>query len=138
MAGELTDDLLDADLIERLLFECDGDITEVARRLHVRSDRVRRFVFASGGLRRVLDEIDDMAVDEARSVVYRALRDEASFQNRFYAAKVFLSSEAGKRRGFGRESAPHAAIEVKPGGGQTIILKWIDPDPVKVIEGEKT
>lgn len=142
LAGEaeppIRDRALDADEVEGLLFELNGNVSAAAKRLGVRSDRLRAFILASGQLRRALDEVYEGAVDEAVEVLFTALRDSVSFQNRYYAAKEFLRSEAGRRRGFGREGSPQASLEVKDAGsGRTIVLKWIEPDKPKMIEGEK-
>lgn len=132
---------LDVDEVERLLFEHDGDVRLVALDLHVRSDRVRRFINSSGQLRRAQDEVYERGVDEAIGVLFAALRDKHSFQNRFYGAKEFLRSAAGRKRGFGHVEPPAASVEVRESGGaRTIVLKWIDPDPPSLsptIEGEK-
>jgi hypothetical protein len=129
---------LDVDEVEGLIFELDGNVSLIARTLSVRSDRVRAFIMASGTLRRALDEVYEGAVDEAIGVLFKGLRDEASFQNRFYAAKEWLRSGAGHKRGFGQAPAPHASLEIKDGSaGRTIVLKWLEPDPPKLIEGEK-
>jgi hypothetical protein len=141
-AGDLVEkpefsEALNPDLIEGLIFELDGNVSVIAKTLSVRSDRLRAFIMASGQLRRAMDEVYEGAVDEAIGVLFRGLRDEASFQNRFYAAKEFLRSGAGHKRGFGQAHAPHAALEIKDSAaGRTIVLKWLEPDPPKLIEGE--
>jgi hypothetical protein len=129
---------LDSDHVEELIFEHDGNVSEIAKALSVRSDRLRAFIMASGQLRRALDEVFEGAVDEAIGVLFRGLRDEASFQNRFYAAKEWLRSGVGHKRGFGPAVAARAALEIKDSSaGRTIVLKWLEPDPPKLIEGEK-
>lgn len=129
---------LDAERIEELIFELDGNVSLIAKALCVRSDRLRAFIMAKGELRRALDEVYEGAVDEAIGVLFKGLRDEVSFQNRFYAAKEWLRSGAGHKRGFGQQIAPHAQLEIKDGSaGRTIVLKWLEPDPPKLIEGEK-
>lgn len=129
---------LNPDVVEELIFELDGNVSVIAKALSVRSDRLRAFIMASGQLRRALDEVYEGAVDEAIGVLFKGLRDEDSFQNRFYAAKEFLRSGAGRKRGFGQAVAPHAALEIKDSAaGRTIVLKWLEPDPPKLIEGEK-
>ena len=129
---------LNADVIEGLIFEMEGDVSRIAKALSVRSDRLRAFIMAKGELRRAIDEVYEGAVDEAIGVLFKGLRDEASFQNRFYAAKEWLRSSAGHKRGFGQAVAAHAALEIKDSAaGRTIVLKWLEPDPPKLIEGEK-
>lgn len=129
---------LDAETIEDLIFEFDGNVSLIAKSLSVRSDRLRAFIMAKGELRRALDEVYEGAVDEAIGVLFNGLRDEASFQNRFYAAKEFLRSGAGHKRGFGQAPAPMGSLEIKDSAaGRTIVLKWLEPDPPKLIEGEK-
>lgn len=137
--GETLAGPLDVDQVEELIFRFDGNVTDIAKALSVRSDRVRAFIMATGVLRQALDEVYEGAVDEAIGVLFRGLRDEASFQNRFYAAKEWLRSGAGRKRGFGQQIAPHAQLEIKDSSaGRTIVLKWLDPDPPgpKLIEGK--
>jgi hypothetical protein len=127
---------LDVDQIEQMIFELKGDVSEIARRLNVRSDRVRAFVLASSTLRKAVAETDECAIDKAIGVLHRGLASD-SFQNQFYTAKEWLRSGAGKRRGFGGDASP-VSIEVK-GGQRTIQIKWLDPDTTpepRTIEGE--
>lgn len=132
---------LDAERVEELIFELDGNVSAIAKALCVRSDRLRAFIMAKGELRRALDEVYESAVDEAIAVLFKGLRDEASFQNRFYAAKEWLRSGAGHKRGFGQAPAPIGSLEIKDSSqGRTIVLKWLEPDAPdgpKLIEGEK-
>lgn len=132
---------LNAEVVEELIFELDGNVSAIAKALSVRSDRLRAFIMAKGELRRALDEVYEGAVDEAIGVLFKGLRDEGSFQNRFYAAKEWLRSGAGHKRGFGQAVSPHAALEIKDSSaGRTIVLKWLEPDAPaegKLIEGEK-
>lgn len=133
---------LDPAEVLNLIREHDGNVTLIAHALHVRSDRVRKFIEAKRELKEAMAEVYEGAVDEAIGVLFAGLRDEHSFQNRFYAAKEFIKSEAGRKRGFGKDPGLAAQIELKTdgaGGGRTITLKWIDPDappPPKVIDGD--
>lgn len=117
----------DQDEIRELLFAHDGNVTEAAKELGVKPERLRAYVRAMPALTRALDETMDQGVDRAIGVLWAALRDEGSFQNRYYAAKEFLRSEAGRRRGFGpRETA--TSLEVKTSDRATsITIKWLDP-----------
>ena len=65
----------------------------------VRSSRLRKFVAKSQRLCAAIDEVFEGAVDEAVGVLFEGLRDEMSFQNRFYAAKEFLRTGAARRTG---------------------------------------
>ena len=118
---------LDQEQVRNLLMEHDGNVTRAATELGVRPERLRAYVRAVPALNRALDETMDQGVDRAIAVLYEALRDTASFQNRYYAAKEFLRSEAGRRRGFGpRETA--TSLEVKTSDRSTsITIKWLDP-----------
>jgi hypothetical protein len=133
-------DSLDADEVERLIFELVGNVSDIAEALRVRSDRVRAFIAAKPMLKRAMTEVYEGEVDRAVGVLQAALRDADSFQNRFYGAKEWLKSDLGRKRGFGREPGLAATLEVKGGdGGRTITLKWIEPDAPaepKIIEGE--
>ena len=121
------DPSFDQDEIRQLLFQHGGDVTEAAKAIGVKPERLRAYVRAMPALNRALDETMDQFVDQAIGVLREALRDEGSFQNRFYAAKEFLRSEAGRRRGFGpRETA--TSLEVKTSDrATTLTIKWLDP-----------
>lgn len=119
---------LDEAKLEGLLLECDGNIREAAILLDIKSSRLRRFVEASPRLREACAEAIASAVDEAVGVLFEGLRDKNSFQNRFYAAKEFLRTAEGRKRGFGHEASGQATLELKDkGGSRTITLKWIEP-----------
>jgi hypothetical protein len=117
----------DAEEIRELLYAHDGNVTRAAKELGVKPERLRAYVRALPALTRAIDETMDQGVDRAIDVLWDALRDQSSFQNRYYAAKEFLRSEAGRRRGFGpRETA--TSLEVKTSDRATsITIKWIDP-----------
>lgn len=120
--------ILDEGRIEPMLLDHDGSIRLVARELGISSARLRRFVEASPRLRSACEEAFALAVDEAVGVLYEGLRDQNSFQNRFYSAKEFLRSAEGRKRGFGHETSGQATLELKDkGGAKTITLKWIEP-----------
>ena len=132
MTGEIVQFPHDPDLdearIEVLLEQHDGDIGKVARQLGVASSRLRKFVALSPVLCAAIDEVFEGAVDEAVSVLFQGLRDEGSFQNRFYAAKEFLRTATARRRGFGHDASATATLELKDKGGtKTITLRWLEP-----------
>ena len=132
MSGEIIpfphDPDLDEARIEDLIAEHDGDIGKVAKRLGIGSARLRKFVALSPALTAACEEVFEGAVDEAVSVLFQGLRDEGSFQNRFYAAKEFLRTGAARRRGFGHDASATATLELKDkGGSRTITLRWLEP-----------
>jgi hypothetical protein len=141
------DRLLDQEDVAQTLAEHDGDVTQTAKAIGVEPARLRQFVRASPFLKAVIDEAMEQGADRAVEVLFEGLRDEGSFQNRYYAAKEFLRSEKGRQRGFGREAS--ATLEIKAGearaNGGVIELKWIEPprdEPAtsaraKMIEHEK-
>jgi hypothetical protein len=104
----------------------DGNVTKAAVELKVSPERLRRYVEAVPACKRAIEEAMEQGVDRAIDVLFEALRDEGSFQNRYYAAKEFLRSAAGRRRGFGGRETP-AAIEVKNSPAGVITLKWLEP-----------
>jgi hypothetical protein len=119
---------LDEERIIETLLELDGSIAKTAALLDVKSARLRRFVEASPRCRAACEEAIELAVDEAVGVLFQGLRDENSFQNRFYAAKEFLRTAAARKRGFGHEASGQATLELKDkGGAKTITLRWIEP-----------
>ena len=119
---------LDEERIEGLLAEHDGNIGKVAKKIGVSSARLRKFVAMSPVLCAACEEVFEGAVDEAVAVLFEGLRDESSFQNRFYAAKEFLRTGTARRRGFGPEASGQATLELKDkGGSRTITLRWLEP-----------
>jgi len=120
---------LDQDEVRALLFAVDGNVTKAAKELKVDPQRLRAYVQAVPALKRAVAETMEQGVDRAIEVLFEGLHDEHSFQNRYYAAKEFLRSEAGRRRGFGPRETAAAALEVRAGGATpaTITLKWLEP-----------
>lgn len=122
------DPSLDREEIFNALMASDGNVTKVARELGIDPQRLRAYVRAQPALKAAIDETMEQGVDQAIDVLYEGLRDKASFQNRYYAAKEFIRSEAGRRRGFGREPQTQAALEVKTSrDGGVIAIKWLEP-----------
>jgi hypothetical protein len=84
----------------------------------------------------------EQAVDASIQVLWSGLADEGSHQNRFYAAKEWLKSEMGRKRGFGWKPAGVTVINSRSAASpSTIEIKWLEP-PLEapggpVIEGEK-
>jgi hypothetical protein len=115
---------LDQEEVREILMAHDGNVTAAAKELDVDPERLRTYVYAIPALKRAIEETLAQGVDAAVDVLFTALRDQASFQNRYYAAKEFLRSDAGRRRGFGPRE--HAALEVKPLTPATLTLKWLD------------
>jgi hypothetical protein len=123
---------LDAERLRSLLIELNGNITKAAERLRVDSAFLRGFVDRIPRLRLALAEIMERGVDQAVDILYEGLADQASFQNRFYSAKEMLKSDAGRRRGYGREISHN--LEIKPVTRGSLEIKWIDP-PKHDLEG---
>ena len=121
----------DNDPLDRLearsrLIAAKGNVTKAAEAMGVEPERLRAFVKAVPELRRTIEEIVEQGVDASIAVLFEGLNDEGSFLTRFYCAKEFLRSEAGRRRGFGPQIP--GQVEIRPQGGpQAITLKWIEP-----------
>jgi hypothetical protein len=121
---------LDQAEIKALLLELDGDVTQTAKQLGVDPQRLRAYVRAVPALRAAVEETLEQGADAAIAILYEGLRDRGSFQNRYYAAKEFLRSEAGRKRGFGPREPAGAALEVKSGtnaGASIITIRWLEP-----------
>ena len=119
----ISDDLRE---VVAALLEVDGNITLAARKLSIDPEAFRAIVRKTPLLSEAVEEAMERGVDEAVGVLFHGLRDEGSFQNRFYAAKEFLRTEAARRRGFGPRERAEASLEVKSGAGQTTLtLRWL-------------
>lgn len=112
-----------------------GNVSETAAELSLESIELRRMIQKSERLQNVMVEVIERSVDKAIGIIQDGL-DEESYLVKFYAAKEFLRTEAGRRRGFGQPQ--HAQVVEGRGGGATVIvLKWLgdeDAEP-KTIEG---
>lgn len=122
---------LDQERIAELIEAFDGNVSRIADKLGVKPARVRKFIDASPRLRDAVAESFEGLLDEAVDVLIHGLRDEGSFQNRFYAAKALLNSSAARKRGFGQAGSAAAALEISSNGAgaRAIVLKWIEPPP---------
>ena len=127
----------DADRIECLLLEYDGNIGRIAKALGVGSRRLRKFIAMSTRLSEAVEEVFEGAVDEAVAVLFEGLRDEGSHQTRFYAAKEFLRTGSARRRGFGLEASGQATLELKDKGGSRTITLAGGSRPPKVPKGDR-
>ena len=115
----------------RALEESRGNVSAAADRLGVGSAELRRKIMKSELLGAAMTEIMERAVDKAIGIIRDGM-DEESYLVRFYAAKEFLRSETGRKRGFGM--AHHTQVVEGGGGGgrAVIVLKWLDdndPEP---------
>jgi hypothetical protein len=124
--------------IARTLMRCKGNVTEAADELGLDSAELRRMIEKSEPLQAAMTEVMERSVDKAIGIIRDGL-DEESYLVRFYAAKEFLRSETGRRRGFGM---PHQTqvVEGGTGGRAVIVLKWLgdevaEPKTIEQIEG---
>jgi hypothetical protein len=112
-----------------------GNVTNAADELGLESMDLRRMIQKSERLQDAMTEVIERSVDRAIGIIQDGM-DEESYLVKFYAAKEFLRTEAGRRRGFGQPQ--HAQVVEGRGGGATVIvLKWLgdeDAEP-KTIEG---
>jgi hypothetical protein len=112
-----------------------GNVSAAADELGLESFDLRRMIQKSERLQNVMIEVIERSVDKAIGIIQDGLEEE-SYLVKFYAAKEFLRTEAGRRRGFGQPQ--HAQVVEGRGGGATVIvLKWLGDDDVepKTIEG---
>jgi hypothetical protein len=125
--------------IAAALMRLRGNVTEAADELGIDSADLRRMIQKSERLQAAMTEVMERSVDKAVGIIRNGM-DEDSYLVRFYAAKEFLRTETGRRRGFGQ---PHQTqvVEGGTGGGRAVIvLKWLDddkPEPktIEQIEG---
>lgn len=115
--------------IARVLFQHQGNVTLAAEALELDSAELRRMIQKSEPLMAAMTEVMERHVDKAIGIIREGM-DEESYLVRFYAAKEFLRTETGRRRGFGM---PQQAQVVEAGGGRAVIvLKWLGdeaPEP---------
>jgi hypothetical protein len=127
-----------ADALRPLLILRNGDIRAIADDMAVDSEDLRNFVLNNPALRRAMDEVLARAVDHSVSVLFKGLDDEEHFGNQLAAAKEFIKSRAGKKRGFHHSND----LELKlPRAGGALTLTWLPPEDNRkpeppLIEGE--
>ena len=122
--------------IARALARARGNVSAAADELELDSAELRRMIIKSERLAAVMAEVMERSVDKAIGIIRDGM-DEESYLVRFYAAKEFLRTETGRKRGFGQ---PHQTQVVEGGGSggrAVIVLKWLDDKDVepKTIEG---
>lgn len=102
-----------------------GDVRAVADEIGADSEELREFIINTPVLRRALDEVVARGVDQSLAVLFKGLDDDEHFTNQLGAAKEFLKSRAGQRRGF-----HHAGdLELKlPAKGGALTLTWLPPE----------
>jgi plasmid maintenance system antidote protein VapI len=137
---------IEPEAVAAALINAQGNVTEAAKTLSLNPMRLRAFVRGKRELSAIQAEIMEQAVDASVQVLWGALADEGSFQNRFYGAKEWLKSEMGRRRGFGWKPAGVTVINSgRAAAPTTIEIKWLEPPQEPripesggpVIEGEK-
>jgi hypothetical protein len=112
---------VDLPIIEQTLLDKRGNIAAAARVLGVPSVDLRRLVASRPLLADAIYEGTERALDAAEQTLLDGL-DHENPMMRIKAATFFLrSSDAGRRRGFGRRAKCDKAVEP-----QTVTLKWID------------
>ena len=113
---------VDLRIIEQTLIEKCGCVAAAARVLGVPSVDLRRLVAS----RPLLGDAVYEGVERALDAAEQRLLDGLDHENpivRIKAATFFLhSSDAGRRRGFGRRGS----VRNEPVEPQTVTLKWID------------
>jgi hypothetical protein len=120
--------------LARVLMRHRGNVTEAADELGLESLELRRMIMKSEKLQDAMTEVMDRNVDKAIGIIQDGM-DEESYLVKFYAAKEFLRTEAGRRRGFGQPQ--HAQVVEGRGGATVIVLKWLGDEVAepKTIEG---
>jgi hypothetical protein len=126
----------DPDELRPLILAMNGSVKAVAKKVRCDSEELRAFIMSTPSLRRAMDEVVARAVDQSVEVLFKGLGDHQSLSKQIAAAKVFVKSRAGQRRGF-----HHAGeLELKvPQGRGALTLTWLPPGSPKeppLIEGE--
>jgi hypothetical protein len=116
----------DPDAIRPMLIQRKGDVRLVADDLCVDSEELRSFVMNTPLLRRALDEVIARGVDQSLGVLFKGLDDEDHYSNQIAAAKEFIKTRAGARRGFHHANDLELKMPGQRGGSLT--LTWLPPE----------
>jgi hypothetical protein len=114
----------DPDALRPMIIARNGDVRAVADEIGADSEYLRSFIMNTPVLRRALDEVVARGVDQSLGVLFKGLDDE-HFVNQLGAAKEFLKSRAGQRRGF--HHAGDLELKLPPKGG-ALTLTWLPPE----------
>jgi hypothetical protein len=115
----------DPDALRPMIIAKKGDVRAIAAAINADSEDLRAFIINTPLLRRALDEVIARGVDQSLSVLFKGLDDDDHFANQLGAAKEFLKTRAGQRRGF-----HHAGdLELRmPAKGGALTLTWLPPE----------
>ena len=115
----------DPAVLRPLIIAGKGDIRAIAKEIDADSEDLRIFITNTPVLRRALDEVIARGVDQSLSVMFKGLDDEEHFSNQLAAAKEFLKTRAGARRGFHHTGD----LELRmPAKGGALTLTWLPPE----------
>ena len=125
--------------IARALAQYRGNVSDAADELGIESAELRRMIQKSEALQAVMAEVMERNLDKAIGIIRDGM-DEESYLVRFYAAKEFLRTETGRRRGFGQPHQTQTQEGGSGGGRAIIVLKWLgddvaEPKTIEQIEG---
>ena len=126
----------DAEALRPMILSMNANVAAMADSLACDSEELRTFIFNTPPLRRAMDEVIARGVDRAVAVLFSGLDDE-HYGNQMMAAREFMKSRAGQRRGFNH--APDLELKMPKTGG-ALTLTWLPPETLKpeppMIEGE--
>ena len=115
----------DPDALRPMILAKKGDVRAVAKEVGADSEDLRNFIMNTPLLRRALDEVIACGVDQSLAVLFQGLDDAEHFGNQLAAAKEFIKSRAGQRRGF--HHAGDLELKMPPKGG-ALTLTWLAPE----------
>jgi hypothetical protein len=115
----------DPDRLRPMILIKHGDVRAIAEEIEADSEDLRNFIMNTPVLRRALDEVIARGVDQSVGVLFKGLDDDDHYSNQLAAAKEFIKSRAGQRRGF-----HHAGdLELRvPSKGGALTLTWLPPE----------
>jgi hypothetical protein len=115
----------DVDALRPMILLRHGDVRAIADDLEVDSEELRDFIMNTPVLRRALDEVIARGVDQSVGVLFKGLDDNDHYSNQLAAAKEFIKSRAGQRRGFHHGGDLELRV---PGKGGALTLTWLPPE----------
>jgi hypothetical protein len=109
-------------VVERALVEAAGSVTAAARTLGIASASLRELVRTHPLLMNVVFEQIEQEIDASWQVLRDGLKSDNARTRIRAAAYIVRHTEAGQRRGWGRQMTP-CRKTADPG---PVTLKWID------------
>ena len=110
-----------------------GNVSNAAKQLRTDAARLRKFIKNSPRLVAEMEEASERLVDMSEDIVYDALTDGENPLRQDQMARYVLSSQKGRKRGWGNGQG--GKVNINNNGGN-VIVSWADGSNISDEEEE--